>query len=122
MLKSKKIVVILLVMAFVVIACLALTGCNSWSKTKIAIITDIHVLAEAQIGTELTQSFVSKSASGQKMLYITEAIFRSALDQIADSGATTLLIAGDLTDDGGRISHETVAAELAKFEEKGIVV
>lgn len=121
-LKTKKIIVVLLIVICVLITCLALTGCNSWSKTKIAIITDIHVLAEAQIGDELTESFQAKSASGQKMLHLSEAIFRSALDQVAQSDATTMLLPGDLTDDGGRISHEMVAAELAKLEEKGIDV
>jgi len=115
-------VIIILVVSLAGISLTALSSCNNSGENEIAIITDIHVMAEAQIGSTITDSFLVKDAQSQKMLYVSEAIFRSALDKIEASGAKTLLIAGDLTEDGAKISHETVSAELKKLEAKGVEV
>ncbi len=119
----KLTIVLLLIVSLGAVSLFALASCNGSSDTpEIAVITDIHVMAESQIGDANSKSFLEKDNSSQKMLYISKAIFCSALDKIARSGVKTLLIAGDLTEDGAKISHETVAAELKKLEEKGVQV
>jgi hypothetical protein len=75
-------------------------------------------LAETQIGGELSSDFNRKEAESPDMLYVSEAIFRSALDQIAASKTKVLLIAGDLTADGARVSHEKIASYLKDLESR----
>lgn len=121
--KSRKIAAIILIVTILTAAVSTLFACGgAGKKTKIAIISDIHVMADEQIGNTLTESFEEKNMSSQKMLYLSNAIFKTALDKIADDGANVLLIAGDLTEDGARVSHEKIAGQLRKMEEKGIEV
>lgn len=115
-------VILILVIALAAVSLSLLSSCNKPAETEIAVISDIHVMAEEQIGDAASQSFLDKDAQSQKMLYISNAIFRTALDRIEESGVKALLIAGDLTEDGAKISHQAIANELKKLEEKGVEV
>lgn len=125
--KIKKVIAVLIAFAILSAGILPLTACNKKDEEekpsfKMAVLSDIHVMSHEQIGDTLTASFMRRDASGQKMLWLSEAIFRTALDEIAASGANALLITGDITDDGARSSHLAVARELKKLEEKGVDV
>jgi 3',5'-cyclic AMP phosphodiesterase CpdA len=118
----KKYIILLLILVIAALLLSALPSCNGKGKPEIAIISDIHVMAESQIGDATSASFLDKNNQSQKMLYISNAIFRTALDKIIESKAKAVLIAGDLTEDGSRASHEAVASGLKKLEDKGIQV
>lgn len=117
----KKYLALVLIIALAAVSLATLASCNGSSdKPDFAVISDIHVMSESQIGNANSDSYIEKDNQSQKMLYISNAIYRSALDKIAESDVKALLIAGDLTEDGAKVSHEAVAAELKKLEEKGI--
>lgn len=91
---------------------------NKTPKLSIAVISDTHVLAASEIG-QLSDDFVSYSSRGQKMLHISEAIYKTAIDNLIDDKSDILLVAGDLTDDGGKTSHQLVAQQLKRYEQSG---
>ncbi|MBV5304332.1 MAG: metallophosphoesterase, partial [Chlorobium sp.] len=60
--------------------------------------------------------------SDRKMIAESDAIFQSALAMIKADNPDILLITGDLTKDGEKVSHEAFAEYLAELENCGIKV
>lgn len=90
---------------------------NREPKINIAIVSDTHVMAESQF--EMSEEFMEYSSRGQKLLFLSEAIFKTMIDEMIEDKSDYLLLSGDLTDDGGRLSHELVASELRRYEQSG---
>lgn len=90
---------------------------NREPKIHIAIVSDTHVMAESQF--EMSEEFMEYSSRGQKLLFLSEAIFKTMIDEMIEDKSDYLLLSGDLTDDGGRLSHELVASELRRYEKSG---
>ena len=91
---------------------------NEKPSFSMAIISDPHLMAAEQIGQD-SEDFYIYEAKGQKMLAISEAIFNTAVDEMIKSDASIILLPGDLTDDGGRVSHLVVAKGLKRIEDSG---
>lgn len=90
---------------------------NRDPEINIAIVSDTHVMAESQF--EMSEEFMEYASRGQKLLFLSEAIFKTMIDEKIEDKSDFLLITGDLTDDGGRLSHELVASELRRYEQAG---
>ena len=89
------------------------------TPNKITVFSDIHILSSQQYGTQMTSGLQRIVNSNEKVIGLTEAIFRTAIDDFIASDSPILVITGDLTDDGAKVAHQTVARELARAEAAG---
>ncbi len=82
--------------------------------TEFAIIADPHYYSET-LGNS-GKAYMRREGSDQKMLAKSKGTIKSALDHIKNSDAKFLLIAGDLSNDGERVSHEEMREILYDFK------
>lgn len=82
--------------------------------TEFAVIADPHYFSE-KLGCS-GKAYERRAASDQKMLAPTKGTVSAALEKIKNSDAEFLLIAGDLSNDGERVSHEEVRELLYEFQ------
>lgn len=83
--------------------------------TKITFIADTHHFSPTL--TDGGRAFEMRSGSDQKCLIETGAIIDAAFDFIAKSDTGAVMIAGDLTDNGERASHEEFRRKLYSLKE-----
>ncbi len=81
---------------------------------KFALIADPHYYSE-KLGNS-GKAYERRAGSDQKMLALSRGIITEALEQIKKSDAQFLLIAGDLSNDGERVSHEEMRQLLYDFQ------
>lgn len=88
---------------------------------EIVIATDIHYLAKEL--TDFGDAFENmvNSGDGKITTYVWE-ITDAFLDEVIDRRPQALIISGDLTLEGERLSHEALAQKLRKVEQEGISV
>jgi alkaline phosphatase len=89
-------------------------------KIVISVISDPHYYAPS-LGTE-GAAFEAYLAADRKMIAESDAILQSAIDIVKNEKPNILLISGDLTKDGEKVSHEAFAAYLADIESTGVQV
>ncbi len=82
--------------------------------TKFAVIADPHYFSE-KLGCE-GSAYERRASSDQKMLAPSRGAVIAALEHIKNSGAQFLMIAGDLSNDGERCSHEEMRELLYEFK------
>lgn len=82
--------------------------------TKFAVIADPHYYSE-KLGCT-GKAYERREDSDQKMLVKSKGTVLSALEDIKNSDAEFLLIAGDLSNDGERCSHEEMREILYEFQ------
>lgn len=82
--------------------------------TKFTVIADPHYFSE-KLGCCGT-AYERRAGSDQKMLKETKGIVSAALDEIKNSDAEFLMIAGDLSNDGEVCSHEEMRELLYEFK------
>ncbi len=90
------------------------------SKTVISVISDPHYYAPS-LGAE-GAAFEAYLASDRKMIAESDAILQSAIEIVKSEKPNILLISGDLTKDGEKVSHEAFAGYLAGIEATGTKV
>ena len=101
-------------------------GCNKETEAPqekgfvLGIISDPQIVAEADVGDDDYASFQDFNAVGQKMLFLSEAILKTAVDRLIEKRVDAVLIPGDLTENGSKLGHQTVAAQCARLEAAGI--
>jgi hypothetical protein len=83
---------------------------------KIAVLADLHYLSPALIAN--TPDYTEHRNSDRKMYNESDAFLRAALKRLAKHTPDVLLIAGDLTKDGERESHEAISKILEDFANK----
>lgn len=83
---------------------------------KIAMMADLHHFSETL--SDGGRAYHLRSSSDQKCLMESGAIIDSAFEKIADSDCDLVLIAGDMSNDGERASHEEVREKMKKLAEK----
>ena len=99
---------------------LALTPLQTFGQTRIAVISDPHVISkEMAVNSENWETTVNSS---RKLLDYSKEVFDVLMAKFTSEKPDILLISGDLTEDGGEASHHYVAAELAKLEAAGVKV
>ena len=81
---------------------------------KFAIIADPHYYSEKLGNSGI--AYEMRANSDQKMLAHSRAVITSALEEIKNSDSEFLLIAGDLTNEGERVSHEEMRHLLYDFQ------
>lgn len=82
--------------------------------TKFAVIADPHYYSE-KLGCE-GSAYERREGSDQKMLIKSKGTISAALREIKNSDAEFLMIAGDLSNDGERCSHEEIREMLYEFK------
>ena len=82
---------------------------------KLTVIADTHYYCKS-LGAS-GRAYELRSGSDQKCLAESEEILRAAFAQIAESDTDAVLIAGDLTNNGERASHEGFRCLLEKLRE-----
>ncbi len=89
-------------------------------EMKISVISDPHYFAPS-LGTT-GDAFEAYLAADRKMIAESDAILQSALDIVKSENPDILLIPGDLTKDGEKISHQAFADYLSELESTGVKV
>lgn len=84
-------------------------------KTKITFVADTHHFSKTL--ADDGRAYQLRSGSDQKCLLETGAIIDSAFNFIAKSDTQAVMVAGDLSDDGERVSHEELREKLRKLGE-----
>ncbi len=95
--------------------------CNKNREINIAIISDIHYMDKSLLVKD-GPAFQAYLAKDPKLLEYSSYILRAAVRDIIRKRPNLVLIPGDLTKDGERISHERVASILKEFTMHGIKV
>lgn len=83
---------------------------------KIAMLADLHHFSETL--SDGGKAYHLRESSDQKCLMESGAIIDSAFEKIADSDCDLVIIAGDVSNDGERASHEEVREKMIKLAEK----
>lgn len=84
----------------------------------VTVMSDVHFVSQ-KIFTADNYSYYENE---DKMEHISEAVFNSAADEVIASAPDYLLISGDLTERGDRLSHEELAKVLRRIEAAGVSV
>jgi predicted phosphodiesterase len=95
-------------------------GSDDAGPIEFALISDAH-LYDSRLGTT-GAAFEEYIATDPKLLRESEAILKSAVESIKNSGAPFVLICGDMTKDGERDCHELMASYLAQLRDAGKMV
>ncbi|WP_010250952.1 metallophosphoesterase family protein [Acetivibrio cellulolyticus] len=90
---------------------------HKFENAKIAVLSDTHYYAP-ELGTS-GAAFDAYLAQDTKLLAESSAISKSAIDEIKESDAKIVLISGDLTKDGEKLSHQQFSKLLKKLEKAG---
>jgi 3',5'-cyclic AMP phosphodiesterase CpdA len=91
---------------------------------KIAVMSDIHYLDPALLknGAAMGAAFKTYLKSDPKLIEFSDPILKKAISEIVAQKPDILLIPGDLTKDGEKISHRTMAKILRQISGYGIKV
>ena len=104
-------------------------GTNSMAQTRIAVVSDIHVMAPSLLpsGAEKKEAWTTYYAGQRKMLEQSAGLFDQFVETLTtmpnDEKPHVLLITGDLTKDGEQVSHKYVRGilgENGKTEDSGL--
>lgn len=88
---------------------------------QIAIISDLHVMAPQLLVNE-GSAFDDYLIRDRKMLRESSVILKTLVQDILQLHPRMVLVTGDLTKDGERVSHQLVAQELQRLVDAGIQV
>ena len=85
---------------------------------RIAIISDVHLLSPELItpGSAIDRA----DAADSKMMAMSDEIMASITDSLIALKPSVVLLTGDLTYNGERLSHERMAWHLARLQQHGI--
>ena len=86
-----------------------------------AVISDLHVMAPQLLVSE-GKAFEDYLIKDRKMLRESAEILDTLVTDILDMKPHLVLVTGDLTKDGERVSHQLVAAQLRRLVDAGIQV
>jgi 3',5'-cyclic AMP phosphodiesterase CpdA len=88
-----------------------------YPAVSLAVFSDAH-LYDPSLGTE-GQAFEDYLSSDRKLLRESAEIIEAAVEEIIHEDAPIVLVPGDMTKDGERVSHELAAGYLARLENSG---
>ena len=87
-------------------------------RNRIVIISDVHLLSPELI---TPGSAIDRADAGEtKMMAMSDDIMTAITDSIIEMEPTVVLLTGDLTNNGERLSHERMAQHLARMKQQGI--
>ena len=88
---------------------------------KMAVISDLHVMAPQLLVSE-GKAFEDYLIKDRKMLRESAEILETLVTDILDIKPHLVLVTGDLTKDGERVSHQLVVKQLQRLVDAGIQV
>ena len=88
---------------------------------KMAVISDLHVMAPQLLVSE-GKAFEDYLIKDRKMLRESAEILETLVTDILDIRPHLVLVTGDLTKDGERVSHQLVVKQLKRLVDAGIQV
>lgn len=92
-------------------------------QIKIAVVSDIHYLHPDLMPENINnEDFQKKMKADRKVIELSDPIFRNVISEMIAEKPDILLIPGDLTFEGEKLSHETVGKLLEGLDNKGIKV
>ena len=94
---------------------------SSSNSIKIAVISDLHVMAPELLVKD-GNAFEQYLSRDRKMLRESVEILDTLVTDIIDLKPQLVLVTGDLTKDGERASHLLVANQLQRLVDAGIQV
>ena len=87
-------------------------------RNRIVIISDVHLLSPELI---TPGSAIDRADAGEtKMMAMSDDIMTAITDSIIKMEPTVVLLTGDLTNNGERMSHERMAQHLVRMKQQGI--
>ncbi len=86
------------------------------TKLKLALLADIHHYSE-ELGNS-GRAYELREGSDQKCLKETGAIIDTVFEKLIASDTDAILIAGDITNDGEKVSHTEVFEKFSRLSEK----
>lgn len=89
---------------------------------EIWLLADIHVMAPSLLDSPDNKAWQKDLADQRKMQDLSAPMFDLLVERIIAGKPDALLIAGDLTKDGEKVSHEYVIKRLTKIKDSGIPV
>lgn len=91
------------------------------AQTRMAIMSDIHVMAPELLAVD-GAAFSSYISQDRKLLKESPYLLDRCVDGIVETAPDFVLVTGDLTKDGEHVSHMMVAETLARLADNGIRV
>jgi hypothetical protein len=97
---------------------------NNGSQLKIAIVSDIHYMAASLLKNNAASGTAFQAYLDQdpKLIQFSDPIFRQCIAQVIADKPDILLIPGDLTKDGEKVSHQDLLKLLKQFNNAHIRV
>ncbi len=94
------------------------------AKMSIAVVSDIHYMAPSLLvnGAENGEAFQNYLNADPKLIQYSDAITHQLVEELLTSRPDLLLIPGDLTKDGERVSHQALIALLQQLRSNGTKV
>ena len=92
------------------------------AQTKIAVITDTHVLAPELLINGGGTAWQNEVNNDRKLIDYSQEVFDYLVDKFKTDKPDLLLISGDLTKDGEKVSHQYVLNGLNELKAAGVKV
>jgi predicted phosphodiesterase len=91
---------------------------------KIAVVSDIHYMDPSLVKNNAAggAAFQAYLDADPKLIEFSDPIFRTVIGQLKAANPDILLVPGDLTKDGERVSHQTMATLLKQLTDAHIKV
>lgn len=121
LMSSRKMLCCILIVVICTLLIMPLSSCNKqadYDEFKFIFITDMHIIANANI----TAQNYERYSTVNKMVHITEAIYRTVVDDIIESGIKYVFVGGDITDVGHEEAHKVAAEGFKKLKDNGVKV
>ena len=125
---GKRLAVLIVVLCLAVSgAVLGVVGAKALDKEPepdftIMVMSDVHVFEEDHVGDFCDDYLLFDAARTGRVEYLSECIFRNALDKVIETAPDALLIPGDIVDVATVSTHQKVANYLKAVEAAGIEV
>jgi len=114
-----KKIIISLIIGLVLSACSSkLPKIETGSDIQIYVATDIHLLAEELMTNEELMAQVFEFGDG-RFVHYTNELMSTFTNTIKENQPDILILSGDLTHDGEKLSHEALAKQLKEIEKNG---
>ena len=97
---------------------------NGGQTLKIAIVSDIHYMDRSLLRNhaESGAAFQAYLDQDPKLIQYSDPIFRQCMKQLVASKPDILLIPGDLTKDGEKVSHQSIIQLLRELKKSNIKI